>query len=230
MFVFEFFVSLILVSPDRAHVATIESPNLLFSPNQKIVLTWPRMPFISNSILVLNATVDVSMYLQEYPRRATNSIPTWKKIGTLITGAPNSGTVEVTIPSLSIRCNYPRFLRLPINVCPVAIKISVSEQYSSVLSSVGFWTGISYLPSRFSTGASLRRNCEAWASIEKQIGAASSLRVLFPCPSNQALANFDTRYERETQGSIYGDEGTGYSRDFIAFFHPNIVTCYRQVM
>ena len=169
----------------------------------------------------------MSMYVQEYPRSTTISTPIWRRIATLLTNITNIGTAEVTIPSLSIRCNYPRFLRLPLNVCPVAIKVSISEHHSSVFSSVGFWTGIGFLPSQFSTGTSLRQNCEAWANIERQIGAASSLRLLFPCPSNQALADIDTRYEIETQSSS-GDM-TGYGRDFVAFFHPGVTGCYRQV-
>ena len=190
-----------------------------------MILTWP--PLFNN---FLNSTVDVSMYVQEYSRSTTVSTPTWRRIATLLTDIANIGTAEVTVPSLPIRCNYPRFLHLPLNVCPVAIKISFSEYHSDVLSSIGIWTGIGYLPSQFSNGTSLRQSCEAWANIERQIGAPSSLRLLFPCPSNQALADSDTRYEMEIRSSIHENDGTGYGRDYMAFFHPSVKTCYRQVM
>ena len=165
--------------------------------------------------------------MQEYTKRTTSS-PTWKEIKKLVSGTPNTGRVEVTIPSMSIRCKYPRNRYLPSNVCPVAIKVSVSEQYSSTLSSVGIWTGIGYIPSAFSSGASLRLNCQAWANTERQMGAASNLQNLPPCPLNQALANFDSDYEREILSSVVGQ--TQFDKNYMAFFHPNIDACYRQVM
>ena len=217
-----YILSSFIDSPHRAHIANIEPPSLLLSPGKNITVTWPS---IFNNFF-LNMTVDVSIYMQEYTRRVISS-PTWKKIKKLASDTPNTGRVEVMIPSMSIRCKYPRNRYLPSNVCPMAIKISVSEQYSSTLSSVGIWTGVGYLPSAFSSGASIRQNCDAWARDERLIGAASNFQNLPPCPSSQALANFDSDYEREILSSVVGQ--TQFDKNYMAFFHPNIDACYRQV-
>ena len=219
------------VSPDRAHAANIESSSLFLKPGETVTVTWSPS-FVAPGVFsdhIRNLRVDVSIYRQEYPRDRSISNPTWKRVQTLASNVPNTGSVLVTVPSRAIRCNYPRFLRLPINICPIAIKVSISKQPSNspIPPSVGIWTGIGYLPSIFSSGTSLRQNCEAWFNIETRIGAGPSFRILPPCPSTQTLINFDSRYEREILSSIITE--TKFEKDFMDFFHPNIETCYRQI-
>ncbi len=61
-----------------------------------------------------------------------------------------------------------------------------------------------------------------------QVGGSLFARSLPPCPPNQALATFDSRYEREVMSSIVGT--TSYDRSYMEFFHPNVSTCFRQAV
>ncbi len=136
--------------------------------------------------------------------------------------------------SMSLRCSTLRTTRVPINVCPVAFKISISKEFSieliqsTRLSSIGIWTGVGFLPSASNTETSLRLSCGVWRDNDEQVGGSLFARSLPPCPPNQALANLDSRYEREVMSSIVGT--TSYDKSYMEFFHPGVSTCFRQTV
>ena len=214
----------------------IISSSLLFSPGSTITLTWSPdniLPVIFQDSME-NLTVDISIYLQQY-KRSSSEIE-WNMEEVLTSNEPNDGRAEVTVPSMPLRCNTPRTMGLPINVCPVAFKISISKEFSieliqsTRLSSIGIWTGIGYLPSNRNTETSLRLSCGAWRDIDEQVGGSLFARSLPPCPPNQALANLDSRYEIEVMSSIVGTTSYDKSSFTLEFQHASDKLCESVIL
>ena len=178
-------------------------------------------------------TVDIEIYKNQFTGRRSR----WSKVMNLISNHPNSGEAEVTIPAMSIACQYPKSTDIMFNVCPIALKVSVSTHLASkrdtqsenimLPQSAGIWTGVAFLRSSEASDIDTRKVCDEWSTVEQIAGTGVALRNLLPCPPTLRLAQTDSNYEREDQSSIMGN--TRYSQSSLRFFHPNLMSCYRQI-
>ncbi len=208
----------------------IDSSSLLFGPEEDIQLSWRPSDVIPGffSQCTSNISVDISIY-RLFPEGSSSSPTNWKLLETVLQDEPNSGSARFTLPfrNRNIICDYPSSFRLNMNICPVAIKVSVSNSMSCELpSSLGIWTGVAFLRSGRITDDGLCVNCEAWSRIDSSSFPQAFGSRLLACPPNQALAIFDSDFERESRLSIMGP--TTYDGQYMSLFHEGVSVCYRQ--
>ncbi len=208
----------------------IDSSSLLFGPDEDIQLSWRPSDVIPGFYpqCISDISVDISIY-RLFPRDNSESPTNWQLLETILQDEPNSGSARFTLPFMgkSIRCNYPPSYRLPMSICPVAIKISVSNSKSCELpSSLGIWTGTAFLRSGRTSDNGLRLNCEAWSRVDSASFPQAFGSSLPACPPNQSLAIFDSDFERESRLSIMGP--TTYDGQYMSLFHEGVSVCYRQ--
>lgn len=217
--------SSIIVSPERAHSVSISDheDGLLLAKSQERTITWSPDLVLPDNRVGGAISVDISLYEQKHTRIGQNPIFTWKLLKVLVEGTPNDGEETVTIPSLKASCSPFLPTVKVFSICPVAIKVSVSN--SVLPTSIGIWTGIAFFRSSFAKGSDLRQQCELWSTDPSTI--SSTLDRLQPCPPNKLVANFDNELEREDRSSMtYGS--SNYEEKYMEYFHPSIDVCYRQ--
>lgn len=218
----------IVVSMERAYAASFSGDGLLFTKLQERTISWsPDLVLPDQHFGSSVDMVDISLYGQEHFRNGVDFIFTWKLLEVLVEDTPNDGEETVTIPSgTAASCNpFIPTLKKGFNICPVAIKVSVSKSTLVLPSSIGIWTGIAFLQSGFVKGTELRNQCDRWSA--NAMTFSPLLRRLQPCPPNQLVANFDVELEQEDRSSII-DTSSDYEGKYMEYFHPNINVCYRQ--
>ena len=214
------------MSPERAHSVSISDheDGLLLAGSQDRTITWSSDLILPDDRAGEAVLVDISLYAQVHTRSGGNPMFTWKQLAVLAEGTSNDGEETVTIPSIGVSCSLFLPTLKAFNICPVAIKVSVSES-TGLPTSIGVWTGIVFIRSSFRKGASLREQCTTWSN--DAVTTSPTLRALQPCPPNQLVANFDIELEREDRSSMTHDS-SNYEEKYMEYFHPTIDVCYRQ--
>lgn len=194
----------------------VETTDVLLLPGNKTTIHWPPNSIVEphlQEVLSLpnNYSVDISLY------QLNVDSENYTFIMKLATDIPNSGTHEITVPSLD----------QPVDMTAGIIGVSIAEQFStrptrnikliaSLLRKAGVLSlGIAIRSIK--TSLVLRGLCAIWLLSEpNNIGDIISKR-LPPCPPDIRRALKDT--------STFKEE----SRLSISIFHPGAYRCFRQI-
>ena len=152
----------------------------------------------------------------------------WVENKTLETNLPNNGSAEVTIPSISVTCQYPTSNALQLRVCPIAIKVLLATTSPSIEyklpNGIGQWSGVGFLKGTESD-INLRYACGNWSKADRE---SSRLNNLIPCPPTLTLARFDLVYQELQQTSTV--EGSRYPHISMELFHPDSHACFNEAV
>ena len=212
-----------LVTPEKAHAVDISSEGLYLSGGDVVTISWDPEQLVPSQISMEDINVDISIYRQRF--NPTTEEFQWIRFNDLASSTVNDGEEVVVIPSSRLTCLH-RY-RGVFNICPIAIRVSVSDTGPSYLSSsIASWSGVLFYESgRLSEKEqTFRDQCIAWSEIELSVSPA--LRQLRACPPNPLVASFDIELEREDRSSILSL--TSYEKQYMNYFHPGVDICYRQ--
>lgn len=234
------------MSPERGHVVDIESPSLMLHPKEMIPIKWSPEDIVPSFLTesISSFRFDIVLYRQLYTRRKRGRRVRWQvswneEYMLAQNVSATVGETMVFIPNSTLECTLPleKSGSIEVRLCPVAIKVSVSEhgkkQDSSFAlpASVGVWSGVAFLDtSSLVEIEELHAICKKWGQKEEMSGVTGKrlLQDVVPCPPNEFLARIDPDYEEEILTSLF--RRTGFSHQAMAFLHPGISSCYRQAM
>ena len=193
----------------------IETTDVLLLPGDRTTIHWSPDSIIEPNLqeafaVTMDYSVDISLYQLDF---ASENYVLIEKIATNI---PNTGTYEITIPSIDPSQSE--------NFTVGVIGISISEQFNSwpnnnvttnnVLSLLKRAPkfGLTYV----ATSLVARSICSEWHSSEPDNIGETILNRLPPCPPVRDAALNDPNYSEEDL--------------FLSFFHPGASSCFRQVV
>ncbi len=216
------------------------TPSLMVNALVEATIQWTPEDIIPNYIPKMfnrSVNVDVLIFSQKYER--TDGGKNWQVDWINVKNAGMkevpllSGKTVIKFPKLESDCILPlhdRTQSITSPVCPIAIKVSISESLnrnSELLlpSNVGVWSGVHYLDTE---NMMLRTVCEKWGGEEKESGFAGPnlLDMVVACPPMELLARNDRDYQIEEMTSLFRE--TNFREKFMGFFHSGIAACYRQ--
>ncbi len=232
-----------VVSPDRAHAISINSPMLMVKPEENVIVRWDIEDIVPNYLpdnFSRSVEVDILVFSQTYTPTQDNQDweVEWKEVfreskDILL----SEGMAQVMFPKLSSNCILPlntMTSSVSSPVCPVAIKVSVSkfnkkpDDPSQLLlpSVIGAWSGVYYLENE---NIKLREVCDNWVETEEEgmgVTGQSLSNAVLSCPPTELLARNDRNYQREEMNSLFRE--TNFEEKFMDFFHFGTAVCYRQ--
>lgn len=214
----------------------LESSSLILNPTSEISVQWNAIDIIPSYFpnITVGFSVDIALYVQQYTR--TNDWNVDWVLGS--SEEPFLKNVPITtdeITQVKLLKIDPDFCRLPLhdqtsyidaNICPIAIKVSLSKSNNiEALAKIGAWSGVVFIE----TSTKHSEICQEWDKVEEESGAAGDnlAEAVILCPPTVLLARNDRDYEKEELNSFYRE--TRYRQQYMDFFHPNIMECYRQL-
>ena len=197
----------------------VETADILLLPGTETVINWSPDSIIPLNLqealaMTNNYSVDISLY------QLNLASESYTFMQNLATDVPNTGTYEITIPSIDQSENFTAGV----------IGISVSEQFSfserfstrstsNAFAQLAFGLlrratkfGLAYV----ATSLAARGICSAWCSSESSNIGNTLLDRLPPCPPVRSAALNDPDFTEENF--------------FLSFFHPGASSCFRQVV
>ena len=217
------------VSPERAYSINVIPGGLLFNGDESRKIRWSP-DSIAPQHLVPNAT-DINIDITLFHQNLKSFLPieyVWEQI-TLVTNMTNIGEAIVKIPSVDVQCKYPTNVELQLQVCPVAIKVSLAYSMTSNLpTALGQWSGVGFLKTKNLPDMKLREGCESWTSLNRD-QASTRLTNLSPCPPTLRLAMFDPVYQ-EIQLTSNSIRNSDYPQNAMNFFHPDAHVCFNEAV
>ncbi len=208
-------------SPEYSHVITFftEDASIVLNGGKRVEIYWSPESIVS-STLEEDFLVDIEMQVQVYNQ--FNREYAQYSLQVLASNTENDGAETVTIrDNLVVGClGITQGVRF--NICPVLIRIAISEGQSLPTDAV-IWSGMAFLNSSYSPQFTMTQ-CSGWNQVTSD---SLRLRRLPPCPPMESIARSDSSYQIEDMTSLV-TRNREYHFTFMRYFHPGVGNCYRQ--
>ncbi len=225
------------VSPDRAHVVNVITPSLMVKADIGAIIQWTPEDIIPTYIpesFSRSVDVNVLMFYQNYKQdKDSNWQVDWIPVEEGLEKIPlSSGETIFKFPKVTSDCILPLHNRASFvtsSICPIIIKVSVSESSGNsellLPSNIGVWSGVYYLNNE---NRHLSVECSDWDTKEMKslVSGPNLLNMVAACPPTELLARNDRDYQIEEMTSLF--RKTNFNQTFMEFFHSGIECCYRQ--
>ncbi len=208
----------------------------MFTQYMNISLGWNANDIIPSYFpnITVDSSIDIALYVQEYTSKNGKWSVDW------VPGSTRPFINEVSLSSSRVElvtllkfetdfCTLPlhgRTSSIKANVCPVAIKVSLSKSKNrQPLDQIGVWSGVAFMEISPTQSPAV---CTKWDELERKsgVGGDNLAEAVIPCPPTVFIARNDRNYQREEMNSLY--RTTKYRQQFMDLFHPKISECYFQ--